>query len=150
MCYWAIVIGLALSGDTEPLGGYIDRLEKSPRRPPPNMAYCQIYYLDKRVIDGDLKTALKEIGPTWEKTCDRLLGQLASKNFSGIRLLDIFLLRRYLEVLGPAPFRTEGEHERREALRRLLPRLAVECAGDPRARLQLGRLEKAAASHGLR
>ena len=150
MCYWAIVIGLALSGDTAPLGDYIARLEKRPNRPPPNMAYCQIYYLDKRVFDGDLKTALKEIGPTWEKTCDRLLGQLASKNFSGIRLLDIFLLRRYLEVLGPAPFLAGGEHERREAVRRLLPRLAAECDGEPRARLQLGRLEKALASFDLR
>jgi hypothetical protein len=150
MCYWAIVIGLALSGDTAPLGDYIDRLEKHPRRPPPNMAYCQIYYLDKRVFDGDLMTALKEIGPTWEKTCDRLLVQLSSKTFSGIRLLDIFLLRRYLEVLGPAPFQAGGERERQESLRRLLPRLAAECAGDPRARLQLARLEKSLASFGLR
>ena len=149
MCYWAIVIGLAFSGDTEPLEHYIDRLEKRPRVPPPNMAYCQVYYLDKRVDEGDLKTALKEIGPTWEKTCDRLLGQLASKNFLGIRLMDIFLLRRYLEVLGPAPFLADGERERQDALRRLLPRLALECAGQPRARLQLARLEKTLASLGL-
>jgi len=142
MCYWAAVIGLALAGETAPLAAYIDRLEKRPRRPPPNMAYCQVYYLDKRVFDGDLQTALQEIGPTWEKTCDRLLGQLASKAFAGIRLLDLFLLRRFLEVLGPAPFRDGGE-ERRETLRRLLPRLSAESAGDPRVRLQLERLEKA-------
>jgi hypothetical protein len=137
MCRWAIVIGLALSGDAAALGPYVDRLEKKPARFRLSMAYCQVYFLDKNAEGGDFEDALKRPSPQWAKSCDAILAQLASKTFKSIRLLDLFALRRFLEELGPAPFLSKTGQGRTRALYAVLSQLAPECASDRRLAAQV-------------